>query len=681
MKRRLKLLVLFILCFAVIIKTGGLTVYADEPYKTFTVDGYGYVTETQAAYTPYDTITKIDDLSLSAPRDMAITKDGYIYIADTGNCRIIISTLEGSLVEIIEYEEFKYPCGIYVTEEKELYVADKEAKAVFVFNPNGEFVKKYEEPKHPLYGEAMDFKPIKLVVNHAGNLFIVCEANTNGIVQIAPTDGGTFLGYFGTNFASRSLQQIFLRMVLTDAQRSKMVSNIPSTPDNLAIDEKGLIYTVTRGEGYNTLKKLNIAGKNLIDAEAYDEIPAAVTTGNYENIYVASSLGYIYEFNGEGELLFLFGGSDDGKQRIGLCKKVEAIQVDAKDRLYVLDSDMSQIHIFAPTEFTNLLHNALFLYSKGRYTESKEPLTQVLKMNSLFDYANKAMGRAYLQEEDYKKALSYARLSKDWYTYSDALWETRNLWIRNNIVISVGIFILGVALIRILKQLQKKKGIFNGVKTWYHKIASKKLFMQLRYSLYYIKHPLDGCYGVKREGKASFLCANILLITFITESIIYKYFCGFLLKNVREGRYSIGSDVSSILLVFLLLTICNYLICAINDGEGSFKQIYCSFVYCLTPYLLIKPIIFVLSQVVTFNESFIIRFANLFMICWIIVLILATIKEINNYTVKETAKVIGLTFFAALIAVLVLFILYVLWTQVFDFIIAICGEVVYRFGF
>ena len=34
---------------------------AATPYKTYTMDGYGYVTETQTAYTPYQTIEKIGE--------------------------------------------------------------------------------------------------------------------------------------------------------------------------------------------------------------------------------------------------------------------------------------------------------------------------------------------------------------------------------------------------------------------------------------------------------------------------------------------------------------------------------------------------------------------------------------------------------------------------------------------
>lgn len=47
---------------------------------------------------------------------------------------------------------------------------------------------------------------------------------------------------------------------------------------------------------------------------------------------------------------------------------------------------------------------------------------------------------------------------------------------------------------------------------------------------------------------------------------------------------------------------------------------------------------------------------------------------------KDTVKIIGLTLFTILIAVLLAFIIYVLWSQVFEFLQAIVGEVVYRIG-
>lgn len=660
---------------------GNITAEAETPYRTYTIDGYEHEQETQTAYLAYETITKFGDTFFSSPSDMCVTDDGLIYVADTGNARIVVGNIEGELIAEIGVGTLVSPRGVFVTDNGHVYVADRDAKAVFEFDADGTLLNTYTKPTGPLYGDTLDFMPIKLVVNDAGVMYIICESNTNGIVEISPTDGGTFLGYFGTNYADQSLETIIRRAISTDEQRAKMVSNIPSTPDNLCIDEKGLIYTVTRGDERDTLKRLNIAGINLIEPDSYDEIPAAVAAGNHDNVYLASQQGYIYEFNNEGELLYVFGGLDDGTQRVGLSTIVTSIQTDLEDRIYVLDSDKCQIQIYEPSEFTNLLHEALYLYSKGRYTESKEPLTKVLEMNSMFDYANKAMGRAYFQEENYDMALYYAKLAKDYEGYSDAFWEIRNEWLKKNIVSAIAVIIAIYVVWKLVKYFDRKKAILAKPRAAWDRFTSIRFISNVRYSGYFMKHPLDGSYGIAREGRASWLAPTFLLVVFMAEYVIDKYLCGFLWKTVREGRYEILNDIGGILLVVIGLTVCHYLVCTINDGESTVKKIYTYICYSLIPYILFKPIGFVLSHVLTENEAFLITLLNLLMYGWIIVLIFLAIREVNNYRVGETFKVIALTAFTVLIMALLIFIIYVLWAQVFEFISAIFGEVVYRLGF
>lgn len=670
---------LFMLCLSICILFISVTAKADTPYKTFTQDGYGRIVETQTAYTPITTITKVGDLAFKNASDMQITADEEIYISDTEGKRIIVSDINGNLLRVYGEGELKNPVGLFVTKEKNLYVADKDAQRIVVFNLNGDVIKEYTKPEHPLYGSETAFKPQKLVVDSKGIMYVICEGNTNGIVQISPTDGGTFLGYFGTNMTSINFLDVFRRIILTDEQLAKLPKNLPPTPNNLAIDNKGLIYTITQGVSLSSLKKLNVAGVNLIEPDAYDDLPAAVSVGNYENIFVVSEQGYIYEYNKDGSLLFVFGGKDSGRLRIGLFDKAVAIDVDRSNNLYVLDQEKNEIQVFQTTEFTDLVHEALSLYQNGKYTDSKEPLSQITSMNSLFDYANMAMGQAYLQEENYKEALKYFRLAKEYQGYSDAFWEVRNIWLKDNLVKSAAI-LLGLVLIwKLLKYLQRKRKLFTPVLTTLRKLGKVPVINRINYTWYFMKHPIDGCYGVKREGKANFISANILLSGFIVIYLINKYATGFILKRIVDGRYEIVTDILYILGVFLLMTICAYLISAINDGESTFKQLYTGFIYALGPYFIIKPFVVMLSNVITYNEIFLVQFANFCLYAWIVILIFMAVKEINNYTVSETVKVILLTFFCALIAVLLLFILYVLISQVIDFIQAIYGEVVYRF--
>ncbi|MCI8770923.1 MAG: hypothetical protein HFH73_07210 [Lachnospiraceae bacterium] len=686
MKRKRKFIKLAALFLVAMVLTSGMsavTVSAETPYLTFTVNGYGGMEETQTAYLAHQTIIKFGEEFMSSPNDICVTDDGKIYVADTGNSRIIVGTTDGELESIIGEGTLKAPRGVFVTENKHVYVADSDAEAVFEFDPEGNVLNKYTKPDNPLYGGSkVVFKPIKVVVNDAGIMFVICESNTNGIVEISPQEGGSFLGYFGTNLTSVDLVTMVFRAIASDAQKAKMISNIPSTPDNLAIDEKGLIYTVTRGDGNNSVKRLNIAGANLINGANlqgyYDDSPAAVAVGNHDNIYVASSQGYIYEYNNQGEPIYLFGGRDDGTQRVGLSTQVASIQVGKDDEIYVLDNDRRQIQVYKPSEFTQKLHNALYLYSKGRYTESREPLSEVLKMNSMFDYANRAMGRAYFQEENYDEALRYARLSKDKSGYSDAFWEIRNNWLKRNIVATMVIIVLAVILYKLLKLWDKKKGVLSGVKAGWAKLKEKKLISNLCYSGYYMKHPFDASYGIAREGRASWSAPSILLLIFMIEYVINKYLCGFLQKTVREGRYDIFSDVGMIVIVIVALTSCNYLVCTINEGEGTVKKIYTYFCYSLLPYIILTPISFALSHVLTKNEQFIITLIQFVLVAWVLIIGILGIKEVNNYTGKETFKVIALTLFTILIVSLLIFIIYVLWAQVFEFISAIYGEVVYR---
>lgn len=676
MKKRLKVIILMAAVISLLVSS---TVIAETPYKTYTVDGYGYVLETQLAYNPASAITKVGETAFVTPVDMAIGNDGNLYIADSGAHLVMVSTVEGDEVRMIGEGTLQTPMGVFVSEDDKVYVADRDAKKVFVFDTDGNLLNEYGRPESPIYGNSMDFKPIKVVANKTGTMYIICEGNMNGIVQISPVDGGAFLGYFGTNYTSLSLFQIMQRVILTDAQRAQMLSNIPSTPTNLHIDEDGLIYTVTQGDQDASLKKLNIAGKNMLNSDPYwADLPAAVTTGQYHNMLVADSDGYIYEYNEEGELLFMFGGRDDGRQRIGLCNKVEAIAVDNSDRIYLLDSDKRQVHIFAPTEFTDLLHESLYLFSKGRYTESKEPLEKVLQMNSMFDYANQAMGHAYLQEENYTEALKYFKLAKSFDGYSDAYWEVRNIWIRNYLVTAVVVIVALVVALNLLKSWRKKKyGADGGIETISQRVP---LLGQIKYSLYFMRHPIDGCYGVKREGKASLACANILLVAYILISIIDKYFSGFLVKNVREGRYDILTDVGTVLVIFIGLTLCNYLVVTINEGEAFLKELYCAYAYCLTPFIVIKPFVVIVSNVLTYNEVFLISFANIIITVWMLVLMLLTVKEINNFSAKDTAKALVLTAFTVLILSLLIVIIYVLFSQVIDFMVSVVREVVYRIG-
>ena len=90
------------LALVLVLAAGSTSVsHADAPYKTYTVDGYGSVTETQTAYLPYETITKIGTEALTAPTDFTLLKDGTMYILDSGAGRVVVSDAQCNLITTI----------------------------------------------------------------------------------------------------------------------------------------------------------------------------------------------------------------------------------------------------------------------------------------------------------------------------------------------------------------------------------------------------------------------------------------------------------------------------------------------------------------------------------------------------------------------------------------------------
>lgn len=677
MKYMLKILrrtIMMIMAIALFVPTS--TVIASKaPYTTITIDKDGNYVNTQDGYIPHRVMDKFGEEKLKNPMDLFISSNGKLYIADTGNKRVIVCDENGEILHIIT-EGLKGPTGIYVNNEREIYVADPKSKKIIVYGEDGTLIKEYEEPVSPLFSEGSRYAPSKVVVNNADNIYAISEGNPNGILSFSKQ--GDFYGYFGANNTATSLTNILRRKLFQESMKSAFQSNIPAQANNVDIDKNGLIYTTTQGAGSSGIKKFNMTGSNMLSGGYVDNLVSDIAVGNIENIYTVTSQGYIYEYTREQEVLFVFGGRDDGKNRTGLFISPSAIDINSKNELFVLDSELGSITVFQPTEYAQMVHTALNLYQEGHYIESREPWENVLRKNGLFDYAHRGIGKAYYRLENYEEALNSSQLGGDYIGYSEAFWELRNDWIREN----VGYFFLIIPILIIIKKLLVKgKDKIYGVRRitkLVRIIKNKSLSKELSYLKYMIKNPADSFYGIKFERKVSILSSTLIYLCIYGIYILNKYYSGFLFRTMEEGKYELGIDAIIVFGVIILGIICNNLICSIRDGEGSFRTIYCSFAYCFMPYIFLKPLVIILSQVLTYNEKFIISFLNFIIYAGVIIFIVLMIKEIQVYSYKETFYNIFLTLVTMLIVIAAGVILFALIKQVMDFIVSIFKEGYYR---
>jgi hypothetical protein len=128
----------------------------------------------------------------------------------------------------------------------------------------------------------------------------------------------------------------------------------------------------------------------------------------------------------------------------------------------------------------------------------------------------------------------------------------------------------------------------------------------------------------------------------------------------------------------VLFVFSNYLISTLNNGEGWFKDVYISTAYALMPYVLFTIPIVLLSNIMTTNEIFIYQALTFIRNGWSILLIVIMIKEIHGYSLSELIKNIILTVFTMVMISLILFLIYVLLNQMFDYVIGILREVLLR---
>lgn len=701
-KRLYQFITLFILLVGSILLTK-ISTYAwsigdnGVAYDTFTISSNGLV-GTQEAYLVNNVISKI---KIKGTNDYYIIQDplemyyenlsNYLYVVDGGSKTVSPAILkiknDFSEGEIIGNGYLNAPQGVFVTSNNTtdqsddlIYVADYGLQKVVVYDTNNHLVKEFGKPTHPLYGESVIFKPSKIVVDHVGTMYIVDASNGNGLVQL--TSDGEFLGYFGANFTNPSFSYIIRFMFASKEQKEKLYRK-PIVPTNMAIDNDGLITTVTKNGGEYSLKRLNIAGDNLL-TPTYNftsNLFNDVSVGKINNIYAVSGDGYICEYDVNGDLLFGFGGKNNiAGDYVGLFNNPISIEVDDNYNLYVIDN--KKITTFIPTEFCNYVHKAIDLYQNGLYAESREPWEQVLQLNNMFDLAHRGIGKAFLIEQEYNQALYHFELAKDVNGYSDAYWELRNASLMN----FLGYFIIGLVIVLIvyyiLKLLEKKNILMSlgYVKQFFAYIKKQllkvRLFKEIGYLFRMFKHPADTFYQIKHHNVISSLTATLLYIILFVELILSKVFTGFIFNTDDIETISLmGIFVSSIAII-LLFVLCHYLISSIVQGNGKLKHVYIATIASFAPVIILLPILTFISRFLTLNEAFIYSFGTIIIWGWSFILLFMMIKEIQELEFGETIINILLTAITMILFVAFGFLLYALANQIISFIKEFIMEVI-----
>lgn len=646
------------------------------PYHTRIYDSaIGYMRITKDGYLPLTTIEKFGEKALNNASDIMYGSDGFLYIADTANGRVVKMTVSGEFEGEIGADVLGQPRGLFVSPDGNLYVADFRHKAVFLFDSKGNLIHTYTQPTNELYGAA-NFSPSKVAADQAGNVYIISDGNVNGIIQLSKE--GDFFGYVGANNTPLGISAIIQRFFFSEEQKAQLKMNVPATANNLAIDSRGLIYTTTQGGAYDGLKKLNIAGKNMLDDLYVDALVTDVCVGSIGNIFTVSTTGFITEYTMDGDFLFLFGGKDDGNNRDGLFVAATGVTIDPKGHLYVLDGEKGKVTVFQTTEYADTIHHALDLHQRGLYGENRDLWESALRQDAMFTRAYRGLGDSYYKLEMYDEALEAYRSGYSGRGYSDSFWEIRNVWLMKWLpLIFSGLIVLAVCM-KLVRMADRRWLILEPLRGAKSQLGNVLLLRQIGFMKTLPRNPADAFYGIRFERKVSITSSTIIYILFFLAYLLDKYFIGFLFKTVGEGYYELLTDAATVFGFIFLVVVSNNLVCAISDGEARLRDVYCGFAYCLMPFIYGKPVLVLVSHALTYNEQFIITMGNFIIYAGIGILTFVMVKDMQDYSFGKTIRCVILTIFVIAMIVITSIILLALVNQVLDFIMAIVREVSYR---
>ena len=491
--KKMNLKKLLCLTAAVLLLAGALVVPtgASSAYQTYTYSIGGTALYSPDAYTatkavgasemglesllPEDAAADSTLGKLNNPSDLVTDKAKNVYIADTGNNRILVLDRYYKLKRVINTftnsegvpDALAAPQGVFVSEpnktypERLIWVCDTANYRIVVFNEQGEFQRIIEEPESTLFDRSSVYKPIAIAVDEYNRLYVVSSTTYQGIIVM--TDDGTFTGFIGAQVQSLSAWQIIWRRFQTKEQRENSEKVITTEFNNISINpNKNLVYATTssikdadvessiRGSDksgkYSPVKLLNANGTEIMRRNGF-WIPAGEVdysskstddiTGPSTIVDVAvgpedtwsmidSKRNRVYTYDFDGNLLFAFG--DNGTMLGNLGENgIKAIAYQG-DVMLLLDKTNNNITVFRRTEYGDLLLSAIAAESTQEYDKAINLWTKVLQRNSNFDTAYVGIGQAMYRNKDYVNSLSYFESAYDTTNWSNSYREIRKEW-------------------------------------------------------------------------------------------------------------------------------------------------------------------------------------------------------------------------------------------------------------
>ena len=321
------------------------------------------------------------------------------------------------------------------------------------------------------------FQPTKMVTDVTGRMYIICEGIYEGILLMSYD--GDFMRMVGVNYTTLSVWDAIKRNFKTEEQLQQETQILNTNFNNITIDEKGFLYTVSgsvkNADGtYNTsamIKKINQANTDVLKRNGYKapigdlvtiKTGANAGTSNFiaidindYGVYTVadSKQNRLFTYDNEGNLLYISGGSGNQVTDIGRCVAI-AYQ---GEYMLVLDGINKCVMRFEPTDFARKINKAVEYEYYGDSENAANEWQNVINSNPAYELAYVGVGKKLYAEGRYQEAMLQFKKGADVAYYSRAYKKYRDDIIKRYFPAAITIVLVLIIAGIVLKTIKKRK--------------------------------------------------------------------------------------------------------------------------------------------------------------------------------------------------------------------------------
>ncbi|MBQ4130711.1 MAG: YIP1 family protein [Clostridia bacterium] len=618
--------------------------------------------------------------------------------------RINKSYTKAGVINVVDKEgnevDFKGAEGVYADTKGNIYISDTVNERVLILNKKGVLTKVIERPVSELIPEDFQFQPTSIAKDTHGYTYILSKGCYYGALMYTPEY--EFMGFYGPNTVKSSaldtLSYLWDKLTSTDEKKDYSTRTLPYSFTDFTFDTQGFMITCTSATNAGNfvvqnetgqIKKISHNGANILYKRSLKGEISSSSTVNFTEPSVEWGAGgqsidsivsspdeYIFAletghgkisiYDSECNLMSTFGGGIGIGEQIGLFKKPIAITLNANNDVLVADNGDYSINVFKSTKYGDLIREAQSLYLKGDYDDAAQMWEQVLMENRNCQLAYRGLAMVYYNKGDLNKALEAAKIACDYSVY-DLAWNkiVSNFVAKYFAVIFFAILAIVVAIIVISRKMKK-----SGKKI----LTNKKL--KLLFNVPF--HPFNSFDDIRYKNMGSVPIAIVLIILFYVASVLNVTSTGFLYSNTLLRNYNSLYTVFSTIGLILLWSVCNWLVCSMFEGKGSFKDVFISTTYCTMPWVLFLFLKVIFTIVLPLATSGLITGMETVVLLYTFFMLAIALIKIHDFDFFKVLLTTIVVLFFMILIVFVVLMCGILAEQFVSFIIEVFEEAIYR---